>query len=260
MTTPRADQNTARVASDEEAIRDTFEQFWKSGTFDAEMDDAGTDIFRLIRDEIPDIAGKRCIEVGSGSGRISAALAAAGASVTLLDNSPAALALSAKIFREGGLRGHFCRASAFTMPFRDASFDVVWNTGVLEHFLVDDQLAMLGEMVRLLQPEGTLLTFNPSHEGRIYRTGKALLTTIGRWPYGREIPIKTLRGHCERLGVHLEREFNASFDLQFYYFLRFGLPLKNFFRSRPGLNARLGRLLGGYLKVSIIRKAPPPGA
>lgn len=242
--------------SDEEAIRKTFEQFWSSGSFDADMDDAGTDIFHLVLEELREVRGKRMVEVGSGSGRISAALAGVGASVTLLDNSSAALGLSARIFRERNLEGSFCHASAFSMPFRDASFDVVWNTGVLEHFLFEDQLAMLAEMLRILSPAGVLMTFNPSHEGRIYRTGKALLTAIGRWPYGREIPIKSLRPHCERLGANLVREFNTAFDLQFYYFLRFGLPLKDFFRTRPRLNAMLGKHLGGYLKVSIIRKAP----
>jgi 2-polyprenyl-3-methyl-5-hydroxy-6-metoxy-1,4-benzoquinol methylase len=260
MNSTDASQQPAGPTSDEEVIRRTFEQFWSSGSFDAEMDDAGTDIFHLLLEELGEVRGKRMIEVGSGSGRISAALAQAGASVTLLDNSPAALGLSARIFQERGLDGSFCHASAFSMPFRDGSFDVVWNTGVLEHFLFDDQRAMLAEMLRIVRPAGVLMTFNPSHEGRIYRTGKTLLTAIGRWPYGREIPIKTLRPHCERIGANLVREFNAAFDLQFYYFLRFGLPLKNFFRTRPRLNARLGKHCGGYLKVSIIRKAPPSSA
>jgi SAM-dependent methyltransferase len=143
------------------------------------------------------------------------------------------------------------------MPLPDASFDVVWNSGVIEHFLFEDQVRMLREMLRVLKPEGTLITFNPSHEGRVYRFAKFLLERAGKWPYGREIPIRTLGPHADRLNARLTKEFNAGFDLQFTYFLRRGVPVKDFFRSRPSLNRWMTEHFGGYLKVSVLRKQIP---
>jgi ubiquinone/menaquinone biosynthesis C-methylase UbiE len=243
--------------TDEDTVRSTFDRFWTDQTDLGEMDDTGTDILRLFDQEIPRIAGASFLEVGSGSGRISLALARRGAQVTLLDNSQPAIDLSKGIFARHGLQAGFVMASAFEMPLPDGSFDVVWNSGVIEHFLFEDQVRMLREMLRVLKPDGTLITFNPSHEGRVYRLAKYLLEQTGKWPYGREIPIKTLQPHADRLNARLTSEFNAGFDLQFAYFLRRGIPIKDFFRNRPALNSWMTRHFGGYMKVSVLRKATP---
>jgi ubiquinone/menaquinone biosynthesis C-methylase UbiE len=241
--------------SDEENVRSTFDRFWTDQTALGEIDDTGSDILRLFEQEIPRIPGASFLEVGSGSGRISLALARRGARVTLLDNSQAAIDLSKGIFARNGQEATFVLASAFEMPLPDSSFDVVWNSGVIEHFLLEDQVRMLREMLRVLKPGGTLITFNPSHEGRIYRLAKYLLERTGKWPYGREIPIKTLQPHADRLHALLTKEFNAGFDLQFTYFLSRGIPVKDFFRSRPTLNAWMTKHFGGYMKVSVMKKA-----
>jgi len=243
--------------TDEENVRSTFDRFWTNQTDLGDIDDTGEDILRLFGQEIPRTTGARFLEVGSGSGRISLALARRGAQVTLLDNSEAAIQLSKGIFARHGQTASFVHASAFEMPLPDNSFDVVWNSGVIEHFLFEDQVRMLGEMLRVLKPDGTLITFNPSHEGRIYRLAKYLLERTGKWPYGREIPIKTLKPHADHLHARLMKEFNAGFDLQFTYFLSRGIPLKDFFRNRPGLNRWMTEHFGGYMKVSVIKKSAP---
>lgn len=243
--------------TDEDAVRSTFDKFWIDQTDLGEIDDTCEDILRLLEQEFPRIGGASFLEVGSGSGRISVVLARRGAHVTLLDNSETAISISKGLFSRHGQEATFVLDSAFNMPLPDNSFDVVWNAGVLEHFLFDDQVRMLQEMLRVLKPEGTLMTFNPSHDGRIYRLGKFLRERTGQWPFGREIPIKTLRPHADRLGAQLVHEFNASFDQQFILFLRPGNPVKNYFRRRPTLNNWMTRHFGGYLKVSVLRKSSP---
>ena len=219
------------------------------------MEDVGIDIFSILQSEFPDLSHHSFIEVGSGTGRISVQLAKHGAKVVLLDPSEAALGISKSFFSRAGTTGGLVRASGFRIPCKSSSFDVVWNTGLIEHFLFDDQVRLLGEMLRVLKPAGTLVTFNPSHDGKVYRIGKYLLERTGRWHYGREIPIRSLKPHCEVLRVKLVREWNTSFDIQFYYFGKYGLPLQRFFRGRSTMNMMLARILGGYLKVSVIQKA-----
>ncbi len=238
---------------DEQQVSRTFDEFWKNQRDLSDMEDVGEDILEILLSGFPSPEGLRFVEVGSGSGRISLALALRRAEVTLVDTSEAALALSRSMFGKRQCSGQFVQASAFHLPFPDGTFDVAWNTGLIEHFLFDDQVRILSEMLRVLKAGGTLITFNPSHRGRIYRIGKFFLEHTNRWPYGREIPIRTLQPHCERIGARLEKEWDTCFDIQFYYFGKYGLPMQRWLRRHSGLNRRLGSWFGGYLKVSILR-------
>lgn len=127
-------------------------------------------------------AGTRVLEVGAGSGRDSAALARAGARVFLLDAAAGALELAARA--EEGLRGRsLIRADGLTSPFPDATFDVVFHQGLLEHF--PDPLPLLLENRRILKPDGILLvdvpqTFHP------WTVLKKALIAVDRWFAGWE--------------------------------------------------------------------------
>ncbi|WP_432477316.1 class I SAM-dependent methyltransferase [Nocardioides sp. GXQ0305] len=62
-----------------------------------------------------------------------------------------------------GLRpGQGVRASALTLPFRDASFDVVAAFDVVEH--CDPEAQALAELRRVLRPGGRLLLSVPAYE------------------------------------------------------------------------------------------------
>lgn len=127
-------------------------------------------------------AGTRVLEVGAGSGRDGAALAARGARVVLLDASAGALELASR--NAPGLRGRaLVRGDALASPFPDAAFDVVFHQGLLEHFR--DPLPLLLENRRLLRPGGVLLvdvpqTFHP------WTALKRALIPLGLWFAGWE--------------------------------------------------------------------------
>jgi ubiquinone/menaquinone biosynthesis C-methylase UbiE len=239
--------------TDEQQVSRTFDEFWKNQHGLSDMEDVGIDILAILQAEFPSAVGMKFVEIGSGSGRISLALALQGADVTLIDTSDAALALSQLMFEKKKRSARFVHGSAFQLPFADGSFDVSWNTGLIEHFLFDDQVRILSEMLRVVKPGGTLITFNPSHRGRIYRLGKFILERTNRWSYGREMPIRTLQPHCDAMGAELVREWDTCFDIQFYYFGKYGLPIQRWLRRRRGLNRILSSWFGGYLKVSVVR-------
>jgi SAM-dependent methyltransferase len=127
-------------------------------------------------------AGTRVLEVGAGSGRDGAALAARGARVVLLDASAGALELASR--NAPGLRGRaLVRGDALASPFPDAAFDVVFHQGLLEHFR--DPLPLLLENRRLLRAGGVLLvdvpqTFHP------WTALKRALIPLGLWFAGWE--------------------------------------------------------------------------
>jgi SAM-dependent methyltransferase len=51
-----------------------------------------------------------------------------------------------------GRPGHFVRGDAFQLPFPDEQFDLVFSTGLLEHF--SNPAILMREMIRTLRPGG----------------------------------------------------------------------------------------------------------
>jgi SAM-dependent methyltransferase len=84
--------------------------------------------------ELDDLAGKRVLDIGCGSGRYAVALAERGADVLGIDLSPAMLALARERARVRGVSEHCRFHDAEFDGFRpDGQFDVVLMIGVLEY-------------------------------------------------------------------------------------------------------------------------------
>ncbi len=105
-------------------------------------------------------AGKRICEVGCGTGKDSFKLAAMGAKVTSVDFSLRALELVQR--KAGVIDGPapaLVAGDTLKLPFRDATFDILFHQGLLEHFL--DPVAVLREQSRVVKPGGYLLVDVP---------------------------------------------------------------------------------------------------
>jgi ubiquinone/menaquinone biosynthesis C-methylase UbiE len=103
----------------------------------------------------PDVfRGKRCLDAGCGGGRGSILMAEAAAlEVVGIDLSPTNIESCTKRAAQKGLSNlTFQRESLASLPFADASFDIVWCNGVLHHTAQPDQ--GLKEITRVLKPGG----------------------------------------------------------------------------------------------------------
>lgn len=96
--------------------------------------------------------GKRMLECGCGSARVSQYMAQRGYHCTLLDRSEQGLSLAKRNFDAHSLKGEFVLGDIKSLGFRDGEFDVVYSGGVLE-YLGDLKRPTL-EMVRILKPGG----------------------------------------------------------------------------------------------------------
>ncbi|MBW8078565.1 MAG: methyltransferase domain-containing protein, partial [Gallionella sp.] len=106
-------------------------------------------------------AYQRVLDLGCGFGAAALELAALGDIVVVgVDTDPSALESAQRIGRavtdRGGIpagRAAFCHGDAYSIPFPDASFDVVFSRFVFQH--LDNPERAASEVARILSPGGT---------------------------------------------------------------------------------------------------------
>lgn len=105
---------------------------------------------------------KSVLEAGSGSGKATILLEN-NIQKTLLDISPNALKYAKKLANLFNVEKVNCiNGNIFSMPFRDKSFDLVWNIGVIEHYSKDNIELIMKEMVRVCNDSGMVAVGIPN--------------------------------------------------------------------------------------------------
>ncbi|MHB0869038.1 MAG: class I SAM-dependent methyltransferase [Chloroflexota bacterium] len=99
------------------------------------------------------LEGARVLEIGSGSGGRSVAIALRGAVVTGIEPSDAGVQISRlRAQRYPNLQVEFHVGVGERLPFPDGSFDLVFSTDVIQH--VQDLKRVITECYRVLKPGG----------------------------------------------------------------------------------------------------------
>jgi arsenite methyltransferase len=102
--------------------------------------------------------GERVLDLGSGAGTdslVAAKMVGSDGSVTGIDMTPEMLAKARAAAAELGANNvEFIESEAESLPFPDASFDVVISNGVID--LIPDKDAVFAELYRVLAPGGRL--------------------------------------------------------------------------------------------------------
>lgn len=124
--------------------------------------------------ELGDVAGKRIVDFGCGSGANSVLLANRGAHVWGIDISKDLLRLARRRLavsgREGGAA--FIAGSAHDMPFPDDSIDVVFGIAILHHLDLD---LVSREVRRVLKPGGRAIFQEPVRNSPVMRFVRSLI-------------------------------------------------------------------------------------
>lgn len=151
------------------------------------------------------------------------------------------------------LQGEFFHQDIMAMTFDDGSFDLVFNAGVIEHFVKEDRIKMLAECARVMSDNGAMVIAIPNHYSPPYRIAYVIKKEIQkgrRWPWPKEFKIFDLKEELERCGLILvERRTLARSTI--YDFFGKNNPLK-FLLKFVGFFAKYE----GYLTVLIIQKEP----
>jgi SAM-dependent methyltransferase len=148
--------------------------------------------------QLGDVAGRRVVDFGCGSGANSVLLAGRGAYVWGIDISQDLLRLAQRRLTVSGRdRGAtFIAGSAHDMPFPDHSIDVVFGIAILHHLDLD---LVSREVKRVLKPGGRAIFQEPVRNSPVLRFVRSLIPYRAPdiSPYERPLTDEELRRFAE---------------------------------------------------------------
>ena len=158
-----------------------WDDFWNvSGDAEEIYDNEGRVSIRFMA--VMPLSGLRILEVGAGTGRDGIFMASQGASVVSLDYSMPSLGMIRSQIPDGAAVD-LCCGDAFSLPFGDETFDLVFHQGLLEHFRNPEE--MLAEHYRVLKRGGHILVDVPQR-WHYYTVIKHVMIAAGKWFAGWE--------------------------------------------------------------------------
>jgi ubiquinone/menaquinone biosynthesis C-methylase UbiE len=233
------------------STRSNWERFWKSKN---QVEEVYSNSDRVLRNVIGliDLQGKKVLEIGAGTGRDSLNMVNYGAEIYLLDYAEHSLRII-KAVVNGKLNVHILGGDAFSLPFPDGTFDIVFHQGLLEHFRKPDAERMLKENTRVVKKGGLLLVDVPQR-WHIYTVIKHFLIALNAWFAGweRSFSVGELRREMKKQGLTIVHSYGEwMYPSLFYRMMREGLrkvgiklplspqPIKPLSRLRASIRARL---------------------
>ena len=210
------------------------------------------------RDWFPaSLAGASILCLASGGGQQGPVLAAAGADVTVFDNSPAQLARDDEVAAREGLTirsvlGDMRDLSAFA----DASFDVVFNP--VSNVFCPELAPVWREAFRVLRPGGTLMAgfMNPD----IFIFDVTALDEREEFVVRHRLPFTTLElSDAERARSYGDGpiEYSHSLTEQIGGQLAAGFILTHLAEAPHHLDAT-ARYMPGYIATRALKPRPQP--
>jgi SAM-dependent methyltransferase len=192
--------------------------------------------------------GSTVLEAGCGTGQTLASLSTRHETVGL-DISRAALNLARSNCKNPVL------GSIFKIPFRDNTFDLVYNSGVIEHFEDPTNVAAIREMARVTKCSGRIIIIVPNTLCIWYKAGKCVAVMMKNFEFGYEEDYspKRLKTAVRRAGLEIEKTFGlqvlpplATNDREVLRqslrkkigFVEKALPLKQYYAYTVGIIAR----------------------
>lgn len=149
------------------------------------------------------------------------------------------------------IKAKFIHEDMFSMSMSDEYYDVVFNSGVIEHFDTKKRIDLLKEYSRVLKRNGTMILAIPNHYSFPYRSAYVLKKKILRgykWPWPEEFKIYDLKEELKATNLQLASR-TALAKETIYDFWKFVRPIKKLLAWSDALFN-----YEGYLTVLVIRK------
>jgi SAM-dependent methyltransferase len=182
---------------------ETWEKVWSKDLITSDYSLKYLEFMEAAGRGLPE--GSRILEAGCGTGQ-TLALFTSDRETVGLDISPAALDLAKKNCT------HPVLGSIFSMPFCDDTFDLVYNSGVIEHFRDPVNIDAIREMARIAKPSGRVIIIVPNSLCLWYRAGKSVAVLLKNFEFGYEedySPGRLIEA-AGRAGLSIERVFGLQ--------------------------------------------------
>lgn len=149
------------------------------------------------------------LELGSGTGELSAIFALYGRQCHLLDYAQGSIDFAKDLFKALGLKAEFYCADFFKgLPLADQSVDWIFSSGVLEHFKPDVMVDVLKESKRVARRG--VISLVPNANAVFYRVGKEAMERAGTWAFGKEVPQWSMKQHFQAAGFNNILEYSVG--------------------------------------------------
>lgn len=157
---------------------------------------------RPLRRELLARAAGRVLEIGIGTGKNSCCYPS-GVSITGIDVAERMLPIARRRLRRQGMSIDLVQADVLDLPFDSAAFDTAVSSFVF--CSVPDPLRGLGELRRVVRPEGRILMLEHMQEGRqpAAAPGSLLRQLAGRL-LGPEIRNRLTIAHVQQARLEIE--------------------------------------------------------
>lgn len=187
------------------------------------------------------------IEMGCGTG-ITSLILDEKFNRTLLDYDEEIINFVKQLFVDKKQNATFITEDLFQNSLSDKSFDVVFNSGLMEHYNQSERFLAFKEFKRVLKYDGRIIIAVPNHYCLPYRLGYLLLNFLHKWPYPKEYKIKNFDNELKDLNLEVEEIIICSKSI-----LKDNIGNK-FIRKLYEFTDSVFKF-EGYLRVFIIKKS-----
>jgi SAM-dependent methyltransferase len=180
-----------------------WEKVWTKNLITSDYSLKYLDFMMEIETNLP--KGSKILEAGCGTGQTLSPLSERHETYGL-DISRAALKLAQDNCKFPVL------ASIFNLPFDDNTFDLVYNSGVIEHFKDPENVAAIQEIARVTKSSGRVIIIVPNTLCIWYKVGKFVAVMMRNFEFGYEEDYspKRLKTAVRRAGLEIEKTFGLQ--------------------------------------------------
>lgn len=189
------------------------------------------------------------LEVGSSFG-VTTALLPPSYKKVILDYDEQALKTGRALFEQLGQTVDTIVLDMFDLDTSVGEYDIVFNSGVLEHFNKSERKRIIENMAAVTKEYGYIIIGVPNHSSIPYRIGYLFQLFTGKWLYPREEKIVNLSDETDTIASIIPRNIVILDKSNIYHYLP--RILKNIFKKLDYLFN-----FEGYLKVFIFQKISP---
>jgi SAM-dependent methyltransferase len=182
---------------------EVWEKVWTKNLITSDYSLKYLDFMMKVEKDLP--VGSKVLEAGCGTGQTLSPLSERHETYGL-DISKAALKLAQYNCRYPVL------ASIFKMPFGDNTFDLVYNSGVIEHFKDPENVVAIKEMARITKPSGKVIIIVPNTLCLWYKAGKFVAVMMKNFEFGYEEDYspRRIKNATLRAGLTIEKIFGLQ--------------------------------------------------